>query len=252
MEEKTNLKKIFSTLQDKMIANVNLSKIPNHPTDKGDNVEKSWLRWFGEYLPKRYRTAKATVIDCKGNISDQIDIVLYDGQYSYLVFNQNDTIYVPAESVYAVFEVKPSLKKENIIYAGNKAASVRKLYRTSAPIPYAGGVYDPKPLHRILSGILTITSGWKEPFGEPFKKCIVACDELQQVDCGCVLEGGAFFYDDSQSILKKSGVEESLVHFFLQLLILLQKIGTVPAIDLKEYMQALAIEEESINGNVKG
>ena len=187
MNDRMNLKNKFSFLQNKMIADANLSKASDHPTDRGDNVEISWLKWFGEYLPKRYRAAKAMVIDCKGNISDQIDVVLYDGQYSYLVFNQNNTLYVPAESVYAVFEVKPSLKKENMIYAGNKAASVRKLYRTSAPIPYAGGVYNPKPLHRILAGILTTTSGWKDPFGEPFKKCIVACDELQQVDCGCVL-----------------------------------------------------------------
>lgn len=249
MNERTNLKNLFGALQKNMIANADFSNFVNHPTDKGNNTEECWLKWFREYLPKRYMVAKATVIDSKGNISDQMDIVLYDGQYSYLAFNQNDILYIPAESVYAVFEVKQNLTKDHIEYAGSKAASVRKLYRTSAPIPYANGTYKPKSLHRILAGILTTTSGWKEAFGKSFKECIVTCDELHQIDCGCVLEGGAFFYDYSESVLKKSSAEESLVYFFLQLLIQLQKMGTVPAIDLKEYMQALVVEEEVINGN---
>ena len=47
--------------------------------------------------------------------------------------------------------------------------------------------------------------------------------------------------------LKTSTSNESLVFFFLQLLVLLQEIGTVPAIDLNEYMKALTVSEE-LNG----
>lgn len=42
--------------------------------------------WFNDYLPKRYKAAKATVVDSQGNISEQIDLALYDIQYSYLAF----------------------------------------------------------------------------------------------------------------------------------------------------------------------
>ena len=131
-------------------------------------------------------------------------------------------------------------------YAGKKARSVRKLYRTSAEIPYAGGKYPPKPLHRILSGILTTRSGWSEPYGDSFKKCIAAYTEQEQIDCGCTLMEGSFFYDYDSNVFRKSGKEESLVYFFLQLLILLQNMGTVPAIDLAEYMKALSVQVETI------
>ena len=96
-----------------------------------------------KYLPRRYCVDKAIIVDCNGNTSDQIDIVIYDGQYSYFVFKHEQVIYVPAESVYAVIEVKQELNKANLNYAGEKAASVRKLSRTSAEIPFAGGIYRP-------------------------------------------------------------------------------------------------------------
>ena len=108
---KTDLKNLFATLQSDMISKANFSTILNHPTDRGDNSEESWIKWFCDYLPKRYKAAKATIIDSNGNISNQIDLVVYDAQYSYLAFNENDILYIPAESV-------------------------RKLYRTSVTIPH--------------------------------------------------------------------------------------------------------------------
>ncbi len=246
MNKRNDLKEKFVFLQSKMISDANLSCAADHPTDKGANSEKNWIQWFKDYLPKRYKAAKATVIDSRGNTSDQIDIVLYDAQYSYLAFSQNEILYLPAESVYAVFEVKQDLSKAHMEYAGKKAESVRNLYRTSAAIPHAGGVYKPKPLHRILAGILTTNTKWAEPFGEPFQKCLMRYAEIQQIDCGCVLQGGAFYFDYVSQNLKKSNQEESLVYFFLQLLILLQNIGTVPAIDLAEYMKVLEVSDECL------
>ena len=241
-----SLKELFLSLQEEMSAAVMSSSRLQHPIDKGDNTEQSWIKWFNKYLPKRYKADKATIIDSKGNSSNQIDIVIYDAQYSYLAFNQNGILYIPAESVYAVFEVKQELNKSHMEYAGKKAESVRKLYRTSAPIPYANGTYKPKVLHRILAGILTSVSGWDKPFGDSWKKCIENYTESQQVDCGCVLSRGSFFYDYSAKRVYKSLKEESLVYFFLSLLIELQKMGTVPAIDLKSYMVALTVEDEEL------
>lgn len=241
--EHPTIKDLFVSLQEEMIAKAKLSETISHPVDKGDNSEKNWLTWFQEYLPRRYQAAKATVIDSKGNQSDQIDIVLYDRQYSYFALNQNGILYVPAESVYAVFEVRPELSKKNMEYAGKKAESVRKLHRTSAPIYHAGGVHPPVEPKRIVAGILTTRSGWTSPFGQPFKNCLKSYEELQQIDCGCVLQAGSFHYDCKNAALQTSAADESLVSFFLQLLNSLQQVGTVPAIDLMEYMKALSISE---------
>ena len=89
MKSNNKLSELISYLQTEMISKVNMSAGLNHSTDRGDNCEQSWIDWFNKYLPKRYRAAKATVFDSKGNTSDQIDIVLYDEQYSYLAFSEN-------------------------------------------------------------------------------------------------------------------------------------------------------------------
>ena len=134
-----------------------------HPGTKGDDTEANWINWFREYLPSRYNVDKAIVIDSTGKCSDQIDLVIYDAQYSYLVFNHHGSKLIPAESVYAVFEVKQNLNKAHMEYAQMKAESVRSLVRSSAPIQHAGGQYPPKPLHEILAGILTTRSDWSDP-----------------------------------------------------------------------------------------
>lgn len=237
------IRELFSALQKSMVADASLSHVLNHPDDKGDNAEINWLTWFNEYLPKRYKAAKATIIDSQGNLSDQIDAVLYDDQYSYLAFNQNGILYLPAESVYAVFEVKQDISKNNMEYAGAKAESVRKLHRTSTTIPHAGGTFPPKEPQRIIAGVLSTISSWNPPLGDAFKSCLGRYNEQQQIDCGCILKSGAFHYDYNSRILTTSSPEESLVFFFLKLLTMLQSIGTVPAINLDEYMKALSITE---------
>ena len=93
--KKTKLTELFAALQSEMISKASFSNAFNHP--KGDNSEESWINWFNHYLPQRYKAAKATIIDSNGCISDQIDLVLYDAQYSYLAFNENGILYICRE-----------------------------------------------------------------------------------------------------------------------------------------------------------
>ena len=196
-------------------------------------------------MPKRYRVDKAIVVDCDGNTSDQIDIVIYDSQYSYFVFRHEQVIYVPAESVYAVIEVKQDLTKAHLDYAGAKAESVRKLKRTSIEIPFAAGKYRPKPLHSILAGIITIESTWSDPLGDTLRKNLRSLADSCRIDFGCALKQGAFWVEyEPKMVVKKSATDEALLFFFLQLLMKLQSIGTVPAIDIREYAKSLQSFEE--------
>ena len=73
-------------------------------------------------------------------------------------------------------------------------------------------------------------------------------EENEQVDCGCILNSGMFFYNYEKKKLTTSNPEDSLVAFFLQLLIQLQKMGTVPAIDLNAYMKAVFLHEDVLDG----
>lgn len=92
------------------------------------------------------------MVDSKGTFSQQIDVVVFDRQYSPFIFNYEDQTIIPAESVYAVFEAKQAINAAQIAYAQAKVASVRQLHRTSLPIPFAYGTYPAKPLIPILTG----------------------------------------------------------------------------------------------------
>lgn len=236
-----NLRDLFKNMQTQMLATLELGRAQiTHNGEMGEAAEESWRKWLREYLPKRYRVDKAIVVDCDGNTSDQIDIVIYDSQYSYFVFKHEQVIYVPAESVYAVIEVKQDLTKAHLDYAGMKANSVRNLKRTSIEIPFAAGKYRPKPLHNILAGIITIESTWSDPLGDTLRKNLHALTDNNRIDFGCALKHGAFWVEyEPKIVLKKSAKDEALLFFFLQLLMKLQSIGTVPAIDISEYAKSL-------------
>ena len=46
MSTSVTLKSLFQALQKEMISNAELSRQLDHPTDKGDNTEISWVDWF--------------------------------------------------------------------------------------------------------------------------------------------------------------------------------------------------------------
>nr|WP_295681019.1 DUF6602 domain-containing protein [uncultured Lachnoclostridium sp.] len=237
-----DLKELFYDLQNQMIAKLSTNrKSITHPGAKGDASELNWIQWLKDYLPKRYCVDKAFIIDCENNISDQIDVVIYDQQYTPFAFKQDSVIYIPAESVYAVFEVKQELNKDYLLYAGKKAESVRLLKRTSVPIPHAGGFYPPKPHNHIISGILTLSSTWSEPLGKCFEEHILSLPAEQRLDIGCALQCGSFkvYYDVSPNIIEKSTQEEAFIYFFLKLLMELQKLATIPAMDIESYARVL-------------
>src|SRR6266852_6413994 len=160
-----SLSKILAGLHDDIEQRLKTAREAlGHPGTKGGASERVWLELLGTYLPKRYRAETAHVVDSNGAFSDQIDVLVFDRQYSPFIFRYQGQIVIPAESVYAVFEAKQTINVGQIDYAQKKVASVRRLHRTSLPIPYAKGTYPAKPLIPILGGILTFESDWKPAF----------------------------------------------------------------------------------------
>lgn len=239
MSEKLNA--LFLSLQERLIADLKSNAVLEHPGAKGDSTESDWVKMLAAHLPARYSAHKGFVIDSTGEQSDQIDLVIYDHQYCPLLLNRNDQRFIPAESVYAVFEVRQELDRANVTYAGEKAASVRRLLRTSTAVPYVEGTYKPKEPPRIIAGILTARSNWSPPFGAPFGAVLSELEEDQRLDLGCALEHGGFeIAYGSKPELALSAPETALMFLFLRLLGRLQGLGTAPAIDFGRYAGALS------------
>lgn len=240
---KVSLRGLFLHLQEQMISALSTDRaVLYHPGTKGDAAEAHWREMLTKYLPKRYCADKAMVVDCDGRVSEQIDVVIYDRQYSPFLFNQDRAKYVPAESVYAVFETKQEINAQYIEYAQAKAASVRRLRRTSVPIHYAGGIYKPRKPQKILAGILALESSWHPPLGKPFREALKKARPSGRLDLGCALKHGAFEakYPRVKAVaLAESTPETSLIFFVLRLLAALQKCGTASALDLDMYGRAL-------------
>lgn len=262
-----DLKKLFAGLQSQMTAQLSTDReFITHPGSKGDALENTWIEWLKKYLPNRYSIEKAIVIDSEGNTSDQIDIVIYDNWYTPFIFTQNGFHYIPAEGVYAVFEVKPKITKDYIKYAGDKIASVRKLKRTSTTMINSGKKWPARQLSEIVGGFLCSTIDTKTFNSKTIEGYLKQSIGLCSIDIGCIADTAEFFvdynslveYNDIHKIgenpdymkyildyyenrvlrsIHFSKKENSLVSFSLQLSQYLQQaIGTVSAIDFQAYL----------------
>jgi len=210
-----------------------------HPGTKGDASENVWLEMLRTYLPHRYKAEKAHVVDSLGIFSEQIDVVVFDRQYSPFIFQYQGQTIVPAESVYAVFEAKQTINAEQVKYTRKKVASVRRLQRTSLPIPHAGGVYPPKALPPILAGLLTFQSEWNPPLGQPLIGLLRTASDAERLDLGCVAAHGMFGCDTS-GCHTITPVLKPATAFLFELIARLQSSATVPMIDIRAYAKWLA------------
>jgi hypothetical protein len=191
-----------------------------------------------------YRVAKGIIIDSDGKESHFIDVIVHDRQFTPYIFNKDGNTYIPAESVYAVFEAKQEMTKAHIEYAGDKAASVRALKRTSAKIKHAGGHHRPVRLFQIHAGILTYTSAWNPAFGAPFRKAIEARTKEQRLNIGLAVWSGCFDirYGNYKPKIAVYPKEQALAAFVMRILARLQTMGSVPAIDYNVYGRSLKAE----------
>lgn len=210
-----------------------------HPVEKGDASETIWIELLNRYLPKRYQTQKAYVVDAAGTFSEQIDIVIFDRQYSPIIFQFQGATIVPAESVYAAFEAKQSINADQVAYTHRKVGSVRKLKRTTLSIPHAGGRYEPVEPHRILGGLLTFESDWSPPLGDALLSALATGGDLERLDLGCVAAHGVFGCDPDGCHGHVSGGKPATA-FLLELIARLQELGTVARLDVRAYAAWLA------------
>lgn len=233
------LRAAFASEQKCLVENLRSSDRITHAGDRGEVNEQHFIDFLRKYLPNRYTVEKAIVMDSLGHVSDSIDVVVFDRQYTPTLLDNNKHRYVPAEAVYAVFECKPNVAK-HLKYAGDKAASVRRLKRTSIEIQHAGGTYPAKKPFDIIAGILAIEVGWKDGFGETFRRAHQELSATQVLDCGFAATGASFDVFAGPDAFTIGPSENALAYFAFRLLSKLQSLATVPVVDWMAYANQLA------------
>ena len=233
-----DLHQAFLRIQEQMLANLNASRVYDHRATCGAVSERQWIDLFHRYLPERYRATSAFVVDAEGARSRQIDIAIYDRFYSPLLFPDDVQPYIPAESVYAVFECKQDLSTETLCDAAAKAASVRRLRRTSAPVLCAGSVLPPRAALPIVAGILCLGDADPAALVPTMTSMLPYFEGDKLLDLGCSLRQGTFEISTdggSEARVRYSLPGQALIFFLLRLLSRLQQMGTAPPMDLDEY-----------------
>jgi hypothetical protein len=224
-----------------------------HGPTVGDASEEGWRAMLNEFLPTRYAVNKAFIVDSDGQSSEQLDIVIHDRHFTPLFWQIGDQMFLPAESVYAVFEVKQTVSAAQIAAAGQKVASVRRLHRTSQRIVHVDGSTDnPKKPLRILGGLLAARSSWSPPFGPALSDALDRLDHLGRLDLGCGLEHGSFEIPEgltSRELNVSANADFGLATFAMRLMGRLQALGTVPAIDIDAYTKNLQIPATEQNSD---
>jgi hypothetical protein len=223
---------------------LSIRDVTSHPTERGDQSEADWVGLIRDFLPTRYAVGPAFAVDHHGNMSEQIDVAIYDTHYSPQWFGAaSGTRFVPAESVYAAFEVKPDFSAAYLEYARKKVASVRALERTSQSVVHKGGVYKPEEMwvKPIIGGFLTTRKNLVSPIDKLVETQPADAEDSGFLNIGICLDQFAFDYtptivgDEVKLELDTRDGEGALIHFCIRLFRQLQAIGTVPAVDMTRY-----------------
>ncbi|MGB3479864.1 MAG: DUF6602 domain-containing protein [bacterium] len=208
-----------------------------HPSTKGGTNEDIWINWLREYMPRRYEVNRGVIIDSKGYQSRQEDIVIFDHQYTPLIYQQQNTLFIPIEAVYAVIEAKTTLTAKEIKDAGEKIASIRNLYRSPTQhIKYARGQYPPKKHGHIYGYVVASIMEWKKTPWKYVAKYLPN-NKLQFIDGGCIMNSGTFAskFKKNYILLKRTTKTQALFGFLGLLFEDIKSLATVPAWDLGRY-----------------
>ena len=234
----TSIAELFANQQAKLEAELFTPVV--HGTTTGDTSEDRWRALLQSFLPSRYQIATGFAVDHTGMTSEQNDVVIYDEQYSPLLWTNDHAVYIPIESVYAVLEVKQTLNLATFTAATSKARAVRSLTATSAPITHLTGKGDKKEPITPLAGLLTQRCDWNPPFGTPFATAMTDAGGQGQLDIGCALEGGTWAIPTAGDCgaVEVVEAEQSLVFLTMQLFNLLQALGTVPRMAIPTWLEA--------------
>lgn len=136
------------------------SELVIHNQSKGiarETIIKNCIRPF---LPDAYGIASGECFDTNGTVSKQLDVVVYDKLFSYVVPYTDDFIQFPFESVYGNIEVKSNLTGEELRKAAENIKSLKQLIREK---PSDAQILPNRSIE--IEGVKWSESGTSEPFG---------------------------------------------------------------------------------------
>lgn len=154
MKNKLNAQKVIEDIKEnyrkmeREIATQLNYQVNNHHLTAGTHREEIWVDFFRRIVPKKFNIARSVfIIDSQGSVSNEVDIAIYDEQYTPYVFNYGHIKFIPVEAVAAVVQCKSkNLKKKELLVWVNsldnletsKDSIVRMVYNVHIGIESTG------------------------------------------------------------------------------------------------------------------
>ncbi len=96
----------YNNLEKSLVSQL-LLETPAHPPTTGGYREAVWKGLFEQIIPRKFCIDQGIfIIDSDGRISDEVDLVIFDEQYTPYIFNYGKIKFIPVEAVAVVIQCK--------------------------------------------------------------------------------------------------------------------------------------------------
>lgn len=127
-----DIKENYLKMEMELVTQLNYD-VTNHQLTAGTYREEIWADFFRKIVPRKFNITRSVfIIDSKENISNEVDIAIYDEQYTPYIFNYGLIKFIPIEAVAAVVQCKSrSLDKDDLL---NWTNSIKNLQTSNDSI----------------------------------------------------------------------------------------------------------------------
>lgn len=125
-----NIKENYARME-KGIVNQLFYKAP-HGTTVGTYREKIWGDMFSDIVPRKFVIEQSVfIIDSQGNVSNEVDLAIFDETYTPYIFKYGHLKFIPIEAVAVVVECKStSMTTKNLTKWTNSIKELRTSSRS--------------------------------------------------------------------------------------------------------------------------
>ncbi|MBM4031858.1 MAG: hypothetical protein FJ291_08750 [Planctomycetes bacterium] len=188
----------FRALSREMRARFEAARVGGkHSIEKGMRVEQVLRDFLVAHLPARYGVSRGEIAAHNGQLSHQVDIVIYDALDAPLLSHTDTSTIFPAEAVYAAIEVKRVIQRSDIDVIVENIASVKALPRSAIVREHEG--HRLRSIHRENPAIFGAAFAFG---GGKIKQTLVPrlhrdhsrIPRSQWTDCICILDKGLIYH----------------------------------------------------------
>jgi hypothetical protein len=130
---KLTRQEIFEQAARKLRQDFDSLRVVPHAGAKGGEAEKIIRDFLNKHLPGRFKAGSGFIVDKRGEVSRQTDVVIYDALNCPVYRWSEDAAIFPNDNVAAVIEVKSTLDKEELRDTHLKTEEAKTLAKTPVP-----------------------------------------------------------------------------------------------------------------------